>query len=416
MRVSNRKSATRHTCWHVWVLVILLLSGVPAPPVVAQSAASPRVVVIGDIHGDFDAFRGILEHAGILDAAGRWIAGTTTLVQTGDYTDRGPKVRAVMDLLIDLEKQATAAGGRVAVLLGNHEAMNLAGDDQDVTPAIYATFADEQSDQRRAAAYEAYVKFWAARAVQPPRPVRGIYQPVSKVEWMAAHPPGFVEYRDAFGPQGRYGRWLRTKPTVLRLGDTVFLHAGIRPDLAPRRLEDINNQVLTEIKRIDQYRSRMIAGKLILPFFTLSEVLAAAQAELEAAGNAVRDPLDNPDPLGLGGLVRIGTWALFDPNGPLWFRGFAMWSEAEGASQMTKLLQRYGVAHFVVGHTIPGTMRITPRFSAAVFLIDTGMLSSFYPGGVASALEIRDGRFTAIYTDQRTTLVEAGERATPSQR
>jgi hypothetical protein len=61
-------------------------------------------------------------------------------------------------------------------------------------------------------------------------------------------------------------------------------------------------------------------------------------------------------------------------------------------------------------------MRITPRFSAAIFLIDTGMSSSFYPGGVASALEIRDGRFTAIYADQRTTLFESDKRAAPSLR
>lgn len=415
MRASNKASAARRAYWYVWVLALLLLSSVPAPRSVAQSREPPRVVAIGDIHGDFDALRSILEHAGILDAAGRWIAGNTTLVQTGDFTDRGPKVRAVMDLLIDLEKQATAAGGRVAVLLGNHETMNLAGEDQDVTPAIYATFADEQSEQRRQAAYEAYVKLWAARSVQVPRPVPQINPPLSKGDWMAAHPLGFVEYREAFGPQGRYGRWLRTKPTVLRLGDTVFLHAGIQPDLAPRSLEDISKQVLTEIRRIDDYRSRMISRKLILPFFTLSEVLAAAQAELEAARNTVRDPLENPDPLGLERLVRIGTWALFDPNGPLWFRGFATWSAAEGAPQMTKLLRHYSVAHFVVGHTIPATMRITPRFSAAVFLIDTGMLSSFYPGGVASALEIRNGRFTAIYSDQRTTLFEA-ERVAPSRR
>ena len=426
MRVSSGASAVRHARGYVWVLVILLLSSVPAPRSVAQSSALPRVVAIGDIHGDFDAFRGILEHAGILDAAGRWIAGNTTLVQLGDFTDRGPKVRAVMDLLIDLEEQATAAGGRVAVLLGNHEVLNLAGEDRDVTPAIYATFADEQSEQRRQTAYEAYVKLCAARSVELPRPGPRICQPLS---WMAAHPLGFVEYREAFGPQGRYGRWLRTKATVLHLGDTVFLHAGIQPDRAPRRLEDINKQVVTEIKRIDDYRSRMIGRRLILPFFTLSEVVAAAQAELEAGGNALHGgsaggiagpgglgPLDNPDPLGLEGLLRIDSGALFDPNGPLWFRGFATWSATEGASQITKLLRRYGVAHFVVGHSVPSTMRITPRFSAAIFLIDTGMLSSVYQGGVASALEIRDRRFTAIYSDQRTMLFELGQQAAPSRR
>ena len=98
MRVSKGASAARRACWYVWVLALLLLSGVPAPPSVAQSSVPPRVVAIGDIHGDFDAFRGILEHAGIIDSASRWIAGNTTLVQTGDFTDRGPNVRAVMDL------------------------------------------------------------------------------------------------------------------------------------------------------------------------------------------------------------------------------------------------------------------------------------------------------------------------------
>jgi hypothetical protein len=176
---------------------------------------------------------------------------------------------------------------------------------------------------------------------------------------------------------------------------------------------------------MDEYRSRMIGRNLILPFFTLPEVQAAAQAELEAGGQfrgptaegglGGFSPSEHADPLGLEGLLRIGNWALFDPDGPLWFRGFATWSAAEGPSQITKLLRRYGVAHFVVGHTVPSTMRVTPRFAVAVVLIDTGMLSSVYRGGIASALEIRDGRFTAISADQRTILFEAGRAAVPSR-
>jgi hypothetical protein len=107
-----------------------------------------RIVAVGDIHGDFDAFVGILKHAGIIDTSGRWSGGTATLVQTGDYTDRGPKVREAMDFLMGLEPQAKAAGGRVAVLLGNHEVMNLIGDVRDVTPAIYQSFADGSCLQR----------------------------------------------------------------------------------------------------------------------------------------------------------------------------------------------------------------------------------------------------------------------------
>ena len=65
------------------------------------------------------------------------------------------------------------------------------------------------------------------------------------------------------------------------------------------------------------------------------------------------------------------------------------------------LLDQYSVSHFVVGHTILSEMRITARFGARVFLIDTGMLSSHYQGGRASALEIEDDRITAVYLDER---------------
>jgi hypothetical protein len=405
------------------MLAILLVITLSAPLGLAQRGAAPRIVVIGDIHGDLDGFVGILRHAGITDENGRWIAGHTIVVQTGDYTDRGPKVRAVMDLLMELEQQSAAAGGRLVVLIGNHEVMNMVGDHRDVTPAIYATFADEKSAQRREAAYEVYLKFCAARAApfqgSPPR----LYQPVSKSDWMDAHPPGALEYWEALGPRGRYGRWLRTKSTVLQLGDTVFMHAGINPERATRRLDDINKQVTSEIRRFDEYRSRLIDRQLILSSFTLSEILTAAQIEVAIAAalskSAQTGPQESleavtiPDPLRLAELLRIDRWALLDPEGPLWFRGFATWSSETGAVQMKNLMQRYNVARFVVGHTVVEAKRVTPRFSGAVILIDTGMV---FPGGAASALEIRDRQFTAIYPEERALLFEAGERLAPAAR
>jgi hypothetical protein len=366
-------------------------------------------VAIGDIHGDFEAFRGVLRDAGIIDAGGRWMASNTTLVQVGDFTDRGPGVRAVMDFLIDLEPQAMKAGGRIAVLLGNHEVMNLVGDWRYVTPAIYETFSDAGSPQRREQAYQAYVRLCSARLAQLGRLIPGISQPAAKDEWMAAHPLGFVEYHEAFGPRGRYGRWLRTKPVVLQIGDTVFLHAGINPDRAPRTLEEINKDAQAEIRRFDDIRRRMVDRRLILPFFTSSEILMTAQLELQVAA-AAQDPSVNPDPLGLRALETIGDWSIIHPDGPLWFRGFATWPPDAGSNQIPNLLQRYNVSHFVVGHTIPEPKRITPRFSGAVFLIDTGMSSSYVKDGMASALEIRDGRFTAIYGNERVPLLVGDRR------
>src|SRR5687767_1372397 len=99
MTASKWFSAARRA--YGWLPVALLVLTLTAG---AQNGDPSRIVAIGDIHGDFDAFVAILKHAGVVDAAGRWNAGATTLVQTGDFTDRGPKVRAVMDFLIDLEQ------------------------------------------------------------------------------------------------------------------------------------------------------------------------------------------------------------------------------------------------------------------------------------------------------------------------
>src|SRR5262249_50899462 len=103
---------------------------------------------IGDIHGDFDAFVGILGQARLIDPAQRWSGGNATLVQTGDFLDRGPKARAVMDLLMALQKDAPKQGGKIIVLMGNHEAMNVYGDLRYVSEADYASFADDRANSR----------------------------------------------------------------------------------------------------------------------------------------------------------------------------------------------------------------------------------------------------------------------------
>ena len=76
-------------------------------------------------------------------------------------------------------------------------------------------------------------------------------------------------------------------------------------------------------------------------------------------------------------------------------------------AQIGKVLEAYDATHVVVGHTVQRGGRIRPRFDNKVFLIDTGMLSSYYPGGRPSALEIcGDVRFTAEYLDQTVVLID----------
>lgn len=87
---------------------------------------SPRGrYVVSDVHGHRDDLAAVLRQAGLLDADERWSGGTDTLWVLGDLFDRGPDGTGTVDLLMRLQPQASAAGGRVEVLLGNHEILTL---------------------------------------------------------------------------------------------------------------------------------------------------------------------------------------------------------------------------------------------------------------------------------------------------
>ncbi|MFC1654186.1 metallophosphoesterase [Myxococcota bacterium] len=292
------------------VLAALLLLGVlgctpkPIPPP-AITLESGRIVAVGDVHGNFEGLSQILQRAQIINADLKWIGGRTVLVQTGDLLDRGGAVRQVLDLLMDLQKQAASAGGRVIVLMGNHEVMNLTGEFDLVSTEAYASF-----------------------------------------------PGGAMEYRKALGPEGRYGKWLLSLPVIVRVHDTLFMHAGISPEYTEWGLDDINQQVQEALEQQDS---------------------------------------------GAEGI-------LFNRQGPLWFRGLARWEEERLAGYLNNWLLAQGARRIVAAHTPRETGEIQMRLAGRIFLIDTGMLASEYPGGRASALEIDAGIVSAVYPDGKQLL------------
>jgi hypothetical protein len=347
--------------------------------VAAVPRPGARVVAIGDIHGDRDAFVGILQRTGLLASNLTWSGRNTTLVQLGDMIDRGPKSRAVMDLLMRLQKEAPRQGGRVIVLMGNHETLNIYGDLDYVTPSDYASFVDTKSEDRRASAYRAY------------EALHGKSPPASRDEWMRTHPPGFVEQREAFGPDGKYGKWIRTLPAVARIDDSIFLHGGISPDFASWQVDKINQVIAAEIQAFDAYKRFMVDEQIALPFDTLKELASAARAAVDRKVDA------------LTGFLAFDGWVSVREDGPLWFRGYAQWSDAEGAPLMDQVVRALGVARVVVGHTVQAG-EIRSRFGGQAYLIDTAMLAGFVPGGRASALVIEDGHVTVTYAHESSPV------------
>jgi hypothetical protein len=385
-----------------WACGLVLLAG--------GAGAEGRIVAVGDVHGEYQGFLDILEATGLVDEKGDWVGGKAVLVQTGDFTDRGAHVREVMDLLRKLEGQAEAAGGRVVVLLGNHEVMNLLDSFRDFSPAAYAAFADARSEERRSEAWEA-LEAHRGETGSGAGP-EGTPPPESREEWMARHPPGRLEYQEAISEGGEYGRWMRRLPVVVELGGVAFMHAGVDPALELGKLDDINERVERELKSYVRAKERLVRSGVVLPSFDLPAVEKAVVREVQriiAAGTSFDAPRSEDRGL-RGALITLGgmpEWWCFLPQGPLWFRGYADWTEAEGNGHIARLKHRLGIERFVVAHTVlepPG--RVRTRFGGQVVLIDTGMLRERY-GGEPSAVEVAGDVVTAFYLDDREVLLEA---------
>jgi hypothetical protein len=158
--------------------------------------------------------------------------------------DRGPDSRAVMDLLMKLEKQAAAAGGAVHCLIGNHEAMDVYGDLRFVSPAEFAAFRPGG---------DAPAPFDYHDAVTAPA------KPTSNApsaEFVSS--PGFAEHRAAFGAKGVYGKWIRSHNAAIKIDRTLYVHAGLGPKYADWSVDRIDNEVRAELEDLTRLHGGIV--------------------------------------------------------------------------------------------------------------------------------------------------------------
>ncbi len=324
---------------------LLFVSGpavLHAQPIPSEFEAVDRIVAIGDVHGAFGTFVANLKATGLVDDGLDWIGAETHLVQTGDVLDRGPDSRKVLDLLMKLEPQAEAAGGEVHALIGNHEFYNAVGALGYVSDAEVKAF-DGVHDH----------------ALRRFRDVKNV-------------PRGLLALREAYSAEGEYGRWLRRNNAVVRIGDLLFVHGGVTPEVVGLGLAEINRRVRADLDREDWPESFSLRDEGPLMSRRFSDQIPASSVE------GVRD-------------------------------------------ELRTVLAALGVRTMVMAHTITFGL-IEPRFDGAAILIDTGMFE-VYVGGHQAALVIEKGRFYAVYERGKVELpmnadldryIEAAAEASPN--
>lgn len=321
----------------------IMAAALSATAAVPASPSAERIVAVGDLHGDYDAWRAIALAAGVESADGRWAGGQTTLVQLGDVVDREPDSLKIIQDLMRLQSEARKQGGRVIVLVGNHEAMNMTGDLRYTTPGEFAAFATRNSAELRERLYESKKAEIEAsyRSKNPALGSRAI-----RDAWMKSTPLGWVEQRLAWSPDGEIGRWVVRNPAAVLVNGNLFVHGGISAEYSKLSLDKINREVAAALERRDTSPTSIIN----------------------------------------------------DPLGPLWYRGLItrdprvteIPASTERArppieQELATVLNAYGARRIVVGHT-PVLSGISIADGGRLVRVDTG--NSRYYGGTLSYLEI----------------------------
>jgi hypothetical protein len=347
-----------------------------------------RIVAVADIHGAYEPMVATLTNAGVIDAERKWSGGDSHLVIVGDILDRGAESRDAMDLLMQLEGEADTAGGKVHVLIGNHEAMNLVGDLRYVAKAEFAAFAGEESVEER----ERWLTDFAAK-----RSEAGQVSDALRSEFNERFPQGFFGHRRAFAADGQYGSWLLSKPIVVVINGTAFVHGGLSPMIGEIGLEGVNGRLQGEMVEYVQKLEVLQEAGVLSPmdsFYAHPRILNGFMPAVDADQGLI-DTVAR---------VRILNESdLHASDGPLWYRGNVACCRVIEEGRLQSALDAINARRVVIGHTPTPGRRVLERFEGSIIEIDTGMLAERYRGS-GNALIIEGDRVSVINQSSREVL------------
>ena len=312
-----------------------------------------------------------LQKTGVIDDSLAWTGGATHLVIVGDILDRGPRSRDAMDLLMRLEGEAQAAGGYVHVLIGNHESMNMIGDMRYVSREEYEAFAAEETEEQRDRWFRAYIR-------RQPMPHE---EPELRDKFDTAFPAGYFALREAFGAEGKYGKWLLGKPIIAVINGTAFVHGGLSPLVTEYGLDGINSALQSQLVRYVEALGTLLDAEIILPTDSSYDYVDIVSDYMPGLN-------DSPSVLAaIDTVQKLDRLSLIATGGPLWYRANIGCGGVIERHRLDASLAAIGATRVVVGHTPTPMRQVLQRFEGALIEIDTGMLHTYYRGS-GNALEI----------------------------
>ena len=322
-----------------------------------------KIVAVGDIHGDYDAFIKILRGTGLINRKLHWTGGKTHLVQIGDIMDRGDYAREILDLMMNLEKEAAAAGGKVHILLGNHEEMNITGyifnRGDEFTTRQFVSFLPDGYREKQ-------VKKFRKKIGNNPTTKTGLassldsdlmsfWENMLNAARTNRKHLARIEYTRNFNKI--YGKWLLKRNVVIKINNVILVHGGISEKFSKWGLKKINNRLRVELE--DLRRAAMNLSRPTIPEYQRQIV--------------------------------------FDPNGPYWYRGFTNKNEDDFKENVDRILKNLQAEYIVIAHTprVIKTKEDMQLFQGRIWIIDTGISELYrtYMEGRLSALIINKGKF-----------------------
>lgn len=187
-------------------------------PVKSSWSGIRKTFVVGDVHGEYARVERLLKSNRVIDKKGNWNWGRGHLVFMGDIFDRGSQVTEAFWLIYRLAKQAEKSGGKVHMVLGNHEPM-IFNNDLRYLADDYYSLCDNLG----------------------------------------------INYSDLFSEMTLLGYWIRQNPVMLQINGYTFIHGGISPELYRARLPaDTMNRIVWQYFNNSESERNKATRSLIL--------------------------------------------------------------------------------------------------------------------------------------------------------